>query len=227
MNIIHNCLDKWQSTPTAAEPALIWEGEEGRTATFSYAELHREVCRCANALRNLGIGPGDAVGLYMPMIPELAVAFLAVVKVGGIVLPLFSGYGRSAIISRLNDADAKAVFTANGFLRRGRTVAMKTILDRALADVSSVRHVVVCERLPAGSDASRIDWNQDRDHWWHELIPRQSIQAETVLTPAETPLMIIYTSGTTGLPKGALHTHCGFSGQGCPGYAPRHGPEGG
>ncbi len=210
MNIVHNCLDKWQSTPTAAEPALIWEGEEGRRATLSYAELNRAVCRCANALRSLGIGPGDAVGLYMPMIPELAVAFLAVIKVGGIVLPLFSGYGRSAIISRLNDADAKAVFTANGFLRRGRTVAMKATLDRALADVHSVRHVVVCERLPAGSDASRIDWNQQRDHWWHELIPQQSSQAETEPTPAETPLMIIYTSGTTGLPKGALHTHCGF-----------------
>ena len=210
MNIIHNCLDKWQSTPTADEPALIWEGEEGRSATLSYAELNREVCRCANALRSLGIGTGDAVGLYMPMIPELAVAFLAVVKVGGIVLPLFSGYGRSAIISRLNDADAKAVFTANGFLRRGRTVAMKTTLDRALADVPSVRHVVVCERLPASSDASRIDWNQERDHWWHELIPQQPVRADTVPVPAETPLMIIYTSGTTGLPKGALHTHCGF-----------------
>ncbi len=210
MNIIHNCLDKWQSTATAAEPALIWEGEEGQSATLTYAQLHREVCRCANALRSLGIGRGDAVGLFMPMIPELAVAFLAVIKVGGIILPLFSGYGRSAIISRLNDADAKAVFTADGFLRRGRAVTMKATLDRALADVPSVRHVIVCKRLPASSAASQIPWQEERDHWWHELVPAQSSEAETSLTDAETPLMIIYTSGTTGLPKGALHTHCGF-----------------
>ena len=210
MNIIHNCLDKWQSTATAAEPALIWEGEEGQSATLTYAQLHREVCRCANALRSLGVGRGDAVGLFMPMIPELAVAFLAVIKVGGIILPLFSGYGRSAIISRLNDADAKAVFTADGFLRRGRAVTMKATLDRALADVPSVRHVIVCKRLPASSAASQIPWQEERDHWWHELVPAQSSEAETSLTEAETPLMIIYTSGTTGLPKGALHTHCGF-----------------
>ena len=210
MNIIHNCLDKWQDTGTAAEPALIWEGEEGRRATLTYAQLHQEVCRCANALRSLGVGRGDAVGLYMPMIPELAVAFLAVVKVGGIILPLFSGYGPSAISSRLNDAAAKAVFTADGFLRRAQTVAMKATLDRALSDVPSVRHVIVCKRLPASSAASQILWRGERDHWWHELVPEQESAAETSPTAAETPLMIIYTSGTTGRPKGALHTHCGF-----------------
>ena len=210
MNIIHNCLDKWQATETAAEPALIWEGEEGQCATLTYAQLHQEVCRCANALRSLGIGRGDAVGLYMPMIPELAVAFLAVVKIGGIVLPLFSGYGPSAISSRLNDADAKAVFTADGFLRRGKAVAMKATLDRALSDVPSVQHVIVCKRLPASSAAPPLPWHDERDHWWHELIPAQASAAETSPTSAETPLMIIYTSGTTGRPKGALHTHCGF-----------------
>ena len=210
MNIIHNCLDKWQATETAAEPALIWEGEEGQCATLTYAQLHQEVCRCANALRSLGIGRGDAVGLYMPMIPELAVAFLAVVKIGGIVLPLFSGYGPSAISSRLNDADAKAVFTADGFLRRGKAVAMKATLDRALSDVPSVQHVIVRKRLPASSAAPPLPWHDERDHWWHELIPAQASAAETSPTSAETPLMIIYTSGTTGRPKGALHTHCGF-----------------
>ena len=210
MNIIHNCLDKWQATETAAEPALVWEGEEGQCATLTYAQLHQEVCRCANALRSLGIGRGDAVGLYMPMIPELAVAFLAVVKIGGIVLPLFSGYGPSAISSRLNDADAKAVFTADGFLRRGKAVAMKATLDRALSDVPSVQHVIVRKRLPASSAAPPLPWHDERDHWWHELIPAQASAAETSPTSAETPLMIIYTSGTTGRPKGALHTHCGF-----------------
>ena len=210
MNIIHNCLDKWQDTETAAEPALIWEGEEGRSATLTYAQLHQEVCRCANALRSLGIDKGDAVGLYMPMIPELAIAFLAVIKTGGIILPLFSGYGPSAISSRLNDANAKAVFTADGFLRRGQPVAMKSALDRALADVPSVQHVIVCQRLPAMLDGLQIPWQGQRDHWWHELIPVQADEAETRTMPAEAPLMIIYTSGTTGRPKGALHTHCGF-----------------
>ena len=210
MNIIHNCLDKWQATATAAEPALIWEGEEGQCATLTYAQLHQDVCRCANALRGLGIGRGDAVGLYMPMIPELAVAFLAVVKIGGVVLPLFSGYGPSAISSRLNDADAKAVFTADGFLRRGQAVAMKATLDRALSDVPSVQHVIVGKRLPDSLAAPPIPWQEERDHWWPELVPAQASAAETSPTSAETTLMIIYTSGTTGRPKGALHTHCGF-----------------
>ena len=210
MNIIHNCLDKWQTTETASELALIWEGEEGGNVTLTYAQLHHEVCRCANALRSLGIGSGDAVGLYMPMVPELAIAFLAVVKIGGIILPLFSGYGPSAIRNRLNDASAKAVFTADGFLRRGQPVAMKETLDRALADVPSVQQVIVCKRLPASSPASQISWQAERDYWWHELVPAQASAAETSPTDAEAPLMIIYTSGTTGPPKGAVHTHCGF-----------------
>lgn len=210
MNIIDNCLDKWQESAAASEIAFIWEGEEGRTATLTYAQLHREVCRCANALRGLGLGKGDAIGLYMPMIPELAIAFLAVIKIGGIILPLFSGYGRSAIRSRLQDGGAKAVFSADGFLRRGQPVAMKSTLDMALADVPGVRHVIVAKRLPASSPASRIDWQKQRDHWWHELVPSQADEAETTPTAAEDPLMIIYTSGTTGPPKGAVHTHCGF-----------------
>ena len=210
MNIIHNCLDKWQTTATAAETAFIWEGEDGGNLTLTYAQLHHEVCRCANALRSLGIGKGDAIGLYMPMIPELAVAFLAVIKIGGIILPLFSGYGPSAIRNRLNDAGAKTVFTADGFLRRGQPVAMKTTLDRALVEVPSVQQVIVCKRLPDSSPASQIPWQAERDRWWHELVPSQPSEAETSPTAAEDPLMIIYTSGTTGPPKGALHTHCGF-----------------
>lgn len=206
MNIIHNCLDKWQITDTAHKPALIWEAEDGCCQTLSYAQLHEEVCRCANALHSLGVGKGDAIGLYMPMIPQLAIAFLAVIKVGGIVLPLFSGYGPSAISSRLNDAHAKAVFTADGFLRRGQPLGMKPVLDKALVDVPSLKHVIVCKQLTAQD----IPWQRGRDHWWHDLIPAQGTQSETTPTAAEDPLMIIYTSGTTGRPKGALHTHCGF-----------------
>ena len=114
--------------------------------TLTYAELAAEVNRCANALRSLGLGKGDVVGLYMPMIPELAIAFLAIIKIGGIILPLFSGYGPGAIVARLADADAKALITADGLLRRGQKVAMKPVADQAVAEVPSIRHVVVVNR---------------------------------------------------------------------------------
>lgn len=206
MNIVHNCLDKWQATPVRNRAALRWEGEEGQTVTLTYADLHREVGRCARALRGLGLGPGDAVGLYMPMLPELAIALLAVVKIGGIILPLFSGYGHSAVVARLADAGAKAVITADGLLRRGQPVAMKPVVDQAASEVASLAHVVVVRR--AGLDD--VAWTPGRDHWWHELVAGQPAQAETARTSAEDVLMVIYTSGTTGRPKGAVHTHCGF-----------------
>ncbi|MCB9069165.1 MAG: AMP-binding protein [Calditrichae bacterium] len=206
MNIIHNCLDKWQETPTRNRVALRWEGEEGEIRQYTYADLHREVNRCANGLRCLGLGKGDAVGLYMPMIPELAIAFLAIIKIGGIILPLFSGYGPTAVATRLADADAKALVTADGMLRRGKVVDMKSMADEALTNVSSVKHVIVVDRINNGD----VHWVKDRDHWWHEFVPFQSARAKTEHTDAEDPLMIIYTSGTTGRPKGAVHTHCGF-----------------
>ncbi|NUQ43728.1 MAG: AMP-binding protein [Calditrichaceae bacterium] len=206
MNIIHNCLDKWQATPVRNRAALRWEGEEGEQRILTYGDLCREVNRCANALRQLGLGKGDAVGLYMPMIPELAVAFLAIIKIGGIILPLFSGYGPSAISARLADADAKALITADGMFRRGKPALMKPVADEALKDAPTVQQVIVVNRI----DAAALPWKQGRDHRWEELVPRQSPQAETARTAAEDVLMVIYTSGTTGKPKGAVHTHCGF-----------------
>ena len=206
MNIVHNCLDKWQATAVRDQPALHWEGEEGQSATLTYAELAAEVNRCANALRSLGLGKGDAVGLYMPMIPELAIAFLAIIKIGGIILPLFSGYGPGALVARLADAEAKALITADGLLRRGQKVAMKPVADEAVREVSSIQHVVVVRR----AGLPDTPWTHGRDHWWHELVPGQPAQAETEHTAAEDVLMVIYTSGTTGQPKGAVHTHCGF-----------------
>lgn len=206
MNIVHNLLDKWQETDVRDRVALRWEGEEGDVRTFTYAELNAEVGRCANALRGLGLGKGDAVGLYMPMTPELCIAFLAIVKIGGVLLPLFSGYGPSAVATRLNDAGAKALFTADGFFRRGKVVPMKPTADEALASCPTVEHVVVQRR--AGTDD--LHWVDGRDHWWDDLIPQQSSEAATERTSAEDVLMVIYTSGTTGRPKGAVHTHCGF-----------------
>lgn len=207
MNIVHNLLDKWQGTEVHDRTALRWEGEEGHTVALTYGELHREVCRCANALRELGLGKGDAVGLYMPMTPELCIAFLAVAKIGGVILPLFSGYGPGAIATRLNDADATALFTSNGAYRRGNVVNMKITADEALVDVPTIEHVIVHRRVEITEEAPLTD---GRDYWWHDLVPRQSDDAETERTSAEDVVMLIYTSGTTGRPKGAVHTHCGF-----------------
>lgn len=205
MNIVHNCLDKYTAAPQATQTALIWEGEEGQVRSLSYAELHRQVNQAANALRSLGLGRGDPIGLFMPMTPEIVVALLAIAKIGGIILPLFSGYGAGAVASRLVDAGAKALFTADGFFRRGKIVPIKPVADEAAAQVASLEHLIVLQR--AGLE---VPMQTGRDFWWHELVPVQPEQAETEITQAEDILMIIYTSGTTGRPKGAVHTHCGF-----------------
>lgn len=206
MNIVHNCLDKWQKTPTAQLPALRWEAEDGENRILTYGELYREVNRCANALRELGLENGDTIGLYMPMIPELAVAFFAMIKIGGIVVPLFSGYGPAAIASRLKDAGAKALITADGMIRRGKTIPLKQAADKAIREVPSLKHLLMVNR----TGLKDIPWQAGRDHHWEEVVPGQSPEADTEMTDAEQVLMLIYTSGTTGKPKGAVHTHCGF-----------------
>ncbi|MBK8417626.1 MAG: AMP-binding protein [Anaerolineales bacterium] len=207
MNIVHNCVDKWQNAETRMQKAVVWEGEEGSTKTLTYEELYKEVNKAANALRSLGLGKGDAIGIFMPMTPEIVVALLAIAKIGGIILPLFSGYGAGAIVSRLQDANAKALFAADGAYRRGKPVDMKSVADEAAEQVSSLKHMIVLKRT--GQDVSM---KTGRDHWWADLIAPQSDTAPTAteITSAEDPLMIIYTSGTTGKPKGAVHTHCGF-----------------
>ncbi len=205
MNIVHNCLDKYAGTEVEGRDALIWEGEQGDTRTLNYGDLQRKVNQAANALRSLGLGKGDAIGLFMPMTPEIAVALLAIAKIGGVILPLFSGFGAPAIASRLKDAEAKALFTADGFFRRGKPVVMKPIADEAASQVPSLEHLIVLRR--AGMEISMAP---GRDHWWHELVDTQADIAATEVTAAEDVLMVIYTSGTTGRPKGAVHTHCGF-----------------
>ena len=212
LNIVHNCLDKWVQTAVADRDAIRWEGEEGATRTLTYRELYAEVNRCANALRSLGVGKGDRVALFMPMCPELIAAFFAVIKIGGIVLPLFSGYGADAVATRLRDADASVLFTADGVWRRGQQVAMQGTAADAAAASPSIRHVIVVSRL-AGADAHRPSGTAQRsysEHQWEELVATRDPAAETERTEAEDPLMLIYTSGTTGRPKGAVHTHCGF-----------------
>jgi acetyl-CoA synthetase len=205
MNIVHNCLDKYMGTETEQRLALIAESESGEVCTFTYGELYRQVNQAANALRALGLGPGDAVGLYMPMTCEIVIAMLAIAKIGGIILPLFSGYGAGAVASRLADADARALFTVDGFFRRGQSVAMKPTADAASRQVPTLQHMIVLKR--AGLET---DMTPGRDHWWHELVEGQAEDAPTEITDAEQVLMVIYTSGTTGRPKGAVHTHAGF-----------------
>ena len=205
MNIVQNALDKWNNSQHAQRVAMHWESEEGRTGTITYGELCCEVSRLANGLRSLGLKKGDAVGLYLPMTYENAISLLAVARIGGIALPLFSGFGAGAVSSRLNDAEAKALITSDGTYRRGRIVAMKPIADEALARCPSVRHCVVLRRA-----GNRVSWREGRDYWYDELIRGQSDRSNAERTDAEDPVMILYTSGTTGRPKGVLHTHCGF-----------------
>lgn len=205
LNIVHNCLDKWIGTPTQNRVAIRWEGEEGVVRLLTYRDLYRQVNRVASALRAAGLGKGDAIGLYMPMMPEIVIAFLAIAKIGAVILPLFSGYGPGAVATRLADAGAKAVFVADGGFRRGKRLPMKSQADEALADVPSVEKVIVCPRV--GLD---VDMVPGRDVWWDDFVADQPASAPTERTDAEDLIMIIYTSGTTGRPKGAVHTHCGF-----------------
>lgn len=205
LNIVHNCLDKWIDTTTKSKVAVQWEGEDGSTQALTYHQLYSETNRCANALLSLGVTKGDRVGLFMPMCPELVAAFFGTIKIGAIVVPLFSGYGDEAIATRLRDAEATVLITADGFQRRGKKILLKKVADRATASVPTVRSLIVVSRL--GID---LPLKKGRDHRWDQLVNSQSDICATERTKADDPLMIIYTSGTTGNPKGTVHTHCGF-----------------
>jgi acetyl-CoA synthetase len=208
MNIVHNMLDKYAGTEVDDRLAIKSETEDGTARALTYKELRVQTNKMAAALRSLGLGKGDAIGVFMPMVPEIVIAMLAIIKIGGIFLPLFSGFGAAAIVSRLNDADAKALFTADGTYRRGKFCAMRQVAHEAASQVSTLKHLIV---LGTAEDqqAERLPY---KTHSWSGLINLStpgSLQP-TARTSAEDPMMIIYTSGTTGRPKGAVHTHCGF-----------------
>lgn len=205
-NVVLNCIDRHRDTPVWDKVWIVWEGEDGERRELSYREMDEEICRFASALRARGYGKGDIVGLYMPMVPEGFAAMFAILKIGGIVLPLFSGYGPEPIRVRLNDGGARAVVTVDGTLRRGAPVAMKAALDDALGGCPTVEDVFVVQRL---GDRVACEMTAGRDHWWHDSVKGQTADALTEIMEAEDPAFLVYTSGTTGKPKGTIGTHCG------------------
>jgi acetyl-CoA synthetase len=209
LNIVRSCLDRWEETPTASKPAVIWEGEEGVTRAMDYADLLIEVERCAAGLRACGYGRNDAIGVHLPMVPETVIALLAINRVGAVAVPLFSGYGSSAISSRLRDVNAKALFTCDAFPRRGKPVGAKQVADDAVADCPEITRVIVIRRT-----RMTAPMKPGRDLTWDQLLATGDMAGGSARplepTAAEDPLIAIYTSGTTGRPKGVLHTHCGF-----------------
>jgi acetyl-CoA synthetase len=193
----------------AAGEAVVWEGEDGEVRRLTNAQLRTEVERAGAAFVALGVGEGDRVGIYLPMLIETVVAVLALGLIRAIYTPIFSGYGAAAVASRLRDCEASLLITADGFRRRGSTVRLKETADAAVADAPTVRRVVVVRRL---GDALEIPWTADRDVAWGDALSSvgDAVSVPRSLTDPETPYMIIYTSGTTGRPKGAVHVHGGF-----------------
>ena len=207
-NLSHNCLDRHLHGETADKTALIWEGEPGDVRRFTYRELHAEVCKAANALKSMGIGKGDLVALYMPMVPEAAIAMLACARVGAPHSVVFGGFSAEALRDRLIDGEAKAVITADGGFRKDKPVSLKPAVDAALADGScpSVTSVLVVQRTE-----QPVDMVQGRDQWWHELVDGQSSDCPAEPMESEDRLFVLYTSGSTGKPKGVVHTTAGYN----------------
>jgi acetyl-CoA synthetase len=207
LNISYNCLDRHLTTWRRNKAAIIWEGEPGDSRTITYGELHREVCLFANAMKQLGVTKGDRVAIYMPMIPEAAIAMLACARIGAAHSVIFGGFSAEAVRDRLVDAEAKLVVTADGGFRKDKVIALKEQVDLAIENgAPSVQNVLVVQRSKA-----EINWVEGRDHWWHDLKSQVSADCPAEPMDSEDMLFILYTSGSTGKPKGVVHTTGGYN----------------
>ncbi len=205
-NLAYNCLDVHLATTRKNKAAILWEGEPGDERILTYQTLHREVCRFANVLKSLGIRPGDVVSMYMPMVPELAIAMLACARIGAVHSVIFAGFSSEAIADRNNDAKARLIITADAGWRRGQLLPLKANVDAALAKSPTVEKCIVYNRV-----GSSVHMQHQRDYWWHELMADASADCPATPLDSETPLFILYTSGSTGKPKGIMHTTAGYN----------------
>jgi acetyl-CoA synthetase len=211
LNVSYNCVDRHIDTPRRNKAALAWEGEPGDRRTLTYWDLYVEVQKFANVLKRLGVKRGDRVALYLPMVPEAAIAMLACTRIGAIHSVVFGGFSPESLRDRINDAKAKILITADGGYRRGQIVPLKRNSDKALEECPTIEHVVVVQRRPgAVGDEAFATMREGRDHWWHRLMADAPAKCEPEKMDAEDVLYILYTSGTTGKPKGIVHTTGGY-----------------
>jgi acetyl-CoA synthetase len=208
LNASVNCVDRHARGPRRNKAAIIWEGEPGDRRTLTYFDLQREVSTCANVLKSLGTKKGDRVALYMPLVPELAIAMLACARIGAVHSVVFGGFSAESLRDRINDAKARLLVTADGGFRRGQIVQLKQVADEAVAGTPSIEHVVVFRR--GGDVPIPVTMKEGRDHWYHELMAKASSRCDAEAMDAEDMLYILYTSGTTGKPKGIIHTTGGY-----------------
>jgi acetyl-CoA synthetase len=213
LNVAHNTVDRHAEPGNGSRNhvACIWEGEDGEVRQQTYHDLHRQANRVANALEARGVGEGDTVGLYMPMVPEVQSILYGVFKAGAVAVPIFSGFGVDATATRIADAECSVLFTGDGFYRRGDAITLKQTADEAIEQAGHVEHTIVYDRLGSSDPDSDLDipWTDGRDEWWSDAVETEDASYETKSMDASDPCMLLYSSGTTGKPKGIVHTHAG------------------